>query len=112
MNEKKYLKEISKVFSEPIKNYIVISGSYGNIVLEINKKWIFRFSQSEMDKKQLTIEKSFLPKFNKSCSISIPNIEYEGKNFIGYKKIHGIPLSPDIYSKISSDKKIEICKSI
>lgn len=112
MNEEKYLEEIKKVFNKPINDYKVISGSYGNTVIEINKKWIFRFSKSEMDIKQLTIEKSFLPQFNKLCSISIPNIEYEGENFIGYKKIEGIPLSPDIYSKISSGKKIEICKSI
>ncbi len=112
MNREKYLNKIKEVFKEPIEDYTIINESYWNVVLEINKNWIFRFSKSEIDLKQLSLEKLFLPKFHELSSIEIPYIEYEGEGFIGYKKIHGIPLSPEIYNTLSSSDKNEIWKSI
>jgi hypothetical protein len=100
MNEDKYLKQIIKVFKEPIEDYVVINGSYGNVVVEINNNWIFRFSQSKIDIKQLTLEKLFLPQFHKSCILNIPNIKYEGADFIGYKKINGEPFSVDVFNTL------------
>ena len=112
MTEEKYLIKIKKVFKDEIEDYIVINDSYWNTVLEVNKIWIFRFSKSEIDIKQLSIEKLFLPKIYKLSSIEIPNIEYQGKDFIGYRKIIGVPFSINIYDILSSDSKSEIWKSI
>ncbi len=74
--EKHYLNLINDVFKDKIDDYKVISGNegkelYGNIVIEINKKWIFRFSRREIDIKQLEIEKFFL---------KLTNIKYEKIN--------------------------------
>lgn len=100
MNEKNYLSIITNLFKKPIYEYKV-KGGYGNTVFEINKEWIFRFSKEE-DLKQLEIEKSFLPQFEKLSPLPVPHIEYEGINFIGYKKIDGTPID-EVYENISEN---------
>ncbi|MBI2411191.1 MAG: aminoglycoside phosphotransferase family protein [Candidatus Kerfeldbacteria bacterium] len=110
MNENNYIDVIKSVFTEPIQEY-TMKGGYGNIVFEMNNEWIFRFSKEERDLQQLEIEKSFLPEFAQLSALPVPHIEYQGNNFIGYRKLDGIPLD-EVYDEISEEQKNEAWKSI
>lgn len=112
MNADKLLNQIKIFFKDPIQKYKIITEGCWNIVIEINGEWIFRFSRSDNDIKQLALEKMFLPKFKKISSVAIPDITYKWKNFIGYKKIEGERFTYEIYKQLSSKNKNEICKSI
>lgn len=112
MQIENHLDTIKSVFKTPIKEYKTITGTYGNIVFEVNNEWIFRFSKETRDIRQLEIEKEFLQKFEKSSPIPVPHIEYEGKGFIGYKKLEGVPFTAEICDKISEKQKNDVWKSI
>jgi len=112
MNEKYFLNIIKNSFKDPVEEYRIISGTYGNTVVEVNKEWIFRFSKAERDIKQLEIEKDFLIKFEKISSLPIPNIKYKGDDFIGYKKLNGTPLTKEICDSLSKKQRDEVWASI
>lgn len=111
MNEEEYLEKVRKIFKGNIEFYKVNSEGCGNLVLEINNEWIFRFSRSELDIKQLELEKAFLLKLETLSPIPVPSIKYSGTDFIGYKKLHGVPLTQEIFEQLWN-KKESICKSI
>lgn len=108
----KLLHIIKNELKGPIEEYKVIAGTYGNIVIEINKEWIFRFSREERDIQQLEIEKVFLQKFEKSSPLPIPHIEYKGDGFIGYKKLDGVPFTNEICEEISEKDRNTVWQSI
>lgn len=108
MKNVNYLNIIKNNFNQEIIYYKFINDSYANTVIEINKEWIFRFSKEARDIKQLEIEQEFLPKFIERSPIPIPNIKYQGKNFIGYKKLMGEPLDDKIYLNLSEEKRVNI----
>lgn len=112
MNEKKILDIIKNIFEGNIEEYKVITGTYGNVVVEVNKEWIFRFSREERDVKQLEIEKKFLLEFEKLSPIPVPHIKYQGDGFIGYKKLDGVPFTDEICVELSEEQKNNIWKSI
>ncbi len=114
---KKYLDIIRSVFNNEISNYQIISGTdenstYGNVVFKINQNWIFRFSKKDVDIRQLEIEISFLKNFHKISPIPVPEIFYEGKNFMGCKVFDGKPFTKEICDTLSKQKQEEIWKSI
>lgn len=113
----KYLDTIKSIFKDEIYDYQIISGTdgeatYGNVVFKINQKWIFRFSKKDIDIKQLEIEISFLKDFHKISPIPVPEIFYEGKNFMGCKVFDGEPFTKEIYDTLSAHEQEEIWKSI
>ncbi len=115
--EKKYLDIIKSVFSDEINDYQIISGAngeatYGNIVFKINQKWIFRFSRKDVDVRQLEIEKSFLKNFHKISPIPVPEISYEGENFMGCKVFDGEPFTQEICDTLTIEKQRDIWQSI
>ena len=112
MDEGNFLNCIRNLFEGTIEEYTVKRGSYGNVVFEINKEWIFRFSRGEGDIKQLEIEKSFLPEFEKISPLPVPHIEYTGDGFIGYKKLDGIPFTNEVCEEISNKRRTDVWKSI
>jgi len=112
MNEINFLNTIKNIFEYPVEEYKVNAGTYGNIVFEINKEWIFRFSREARDVKQLEIEKEFLPKFEKSSSLPVPHIKYKGDDFIGYRKLNGVPFTREVCEGISEKQRNDVWKSI
>lgn len=113
----KNLDTIKSVFKDKIFDYQFISGTdgeatYGNVVLKINREWIFRFSRKDIDIKQLEIEISFLKNFHKISPIPVPEILYEGKDFMGCKVFDGEPFTKEIYDTLSAHEQKEIWKSI
>lgn len=112
MNEESFLKMIKKIFKDPVEEYTVKTGSYGNVVFEINKEWIFRFSREVRDREQLEIEKDFLPTFEKISPLPVPHITYAGDGFIGYKKLDGIPFINEVCEKLSDKQRTDVWKSI
>lgn len=113
----KYLDIIKGVFKNEIYDYQIISGTdgestYGNIVLKINQEWIFRFSRKDVDIRQLEIEISFLKNFHKISPIPVPEVFYEGKDFMGCRVFNGEPFTQEICDTLSNQEQEEIWKSI
>lgn len=112
MKEGNFLDSIKSVFEGPVNEYKVRTGTYGNVVFEINQDWIFRFSRENRDVKQLQIEKIFLPEFEKASPLPVPHIEYKGTDFIGYKKLEGIPFTSEVCESLSEKQRNAVWESI
>lgn len=113
----KCLDIIKGVFKSEIYDYQILSGAdgeatYGNIVFKINKEWIFRFSRKDVDIRQLEIEISFLKKFHKISPIPVPEIYYQGDNFMGCKAFSGEPFTKEICEFLPVKQQEDIWKSI
>lgn len=83
---------IAETLKGTIHSLIVHDHGWANKVYEVNNEWIFRFSRKPKDREQLSIEKNFLPEFEKISNIPIPHLEFSGDDWIAYKKLEGIPL--------------------
>ena len=116
-NKMKYLDTVKSVFKGEVIDYQVISGAdgeatYGNIVFKINQDWIFRFSRNDIDIRQLEIEIIFLKSFYKISPIPVPEILYEGKDFMGCKAFDGEPFTKEIHDTLSVKEQSDIWESI
>jgi len=65
-----------------------------------------------MDVRQLEIEKSFLPEFEKVSPLPIPHIKYKGNGFVGYKKLDGVPFTEEICKSLSDEQRNSIWESV
>ena len=106
------LKRIREVISVSIDDVKIYDKTWGNFVVEINNKWIFRFSKSEESKKLLLKEKLFLSEFAESAPIEIPRILFSEDDFIAYQKIEGEALTPSVFEKLSNSAKENIAKDL
>lgn len=89
-----------------------INDGVANFVIEVNNDWIFRFSRRELTRRQMVVENKFLPKFEATCPILIPHIEYSGEDFMGYKKIPGTPLKSDILTKLPGETQNKVARDL
>ena len=112
MNKKECLGIIEKELSSEILSHKEIHQGTFNIVFEINEQWIFRFTREKTQFKQLDVEKNFLLHFFDSALIQVPRIEYSGSNFIGYRKIQGVPLVKDIVDTLNGKQIMAIWESL
>ncbi len=100
-----FLERIKTVFPQPIKTVKVIDHGWSNLVFEVNGEWMFRFLQSDLGAKQLLVEQAFLPLLQPISPIVVPTIEYFGDDFIGYKKINGVPFSRKKIESLSHEQR-------
>lgn len=113
LDEEGILKLAEESLGAPINEYKFYRS--GNIVVEVNNEWIFRFSRSkDREIKQLLVEKEFLRTFEKVSPIKVPKIEFEWDHFagFGYKKFIGEPLDPKILAQLPTEKRKEICRQL
>ena len=96
----------------------VIGSGYDSIAYLVNEEYIFKTKISANQKKGYAKEKAILDFLNKNLtsSIRIPKIDYcyitEELSIIGYKKINGKFLNPEMYEKMSLQEKLDLEKDI
>ncbi len=78
-----------------IKSMRPLKGGWDNEVIEVNKKYIFRFPKNRDFKLEKEIRA--LKELKGKLSMSVPDYEYIGQDntFVGYKKIPGHPITQD-----------------
>lgn len=115
------IKELIKnKFNLEVKNEKIIGEGYDSKAYLINDEYIFKIKISANEKKGYEKEKAVLDFLNKNLKtkIKIPKINYiyvdDELSIMGYKKIDGTFLNPDIYSKMNKEGqenlKIDIAK--
>jgi hypothetical protein len=89
-----------------------LKAGWDNYVVEINKTYIFRFHK----KGNFNLEKEIkvLQGLKNKITLEIPNYEFIGKEsvYVGYKKIIGGSLTPEIIKNLSSDKKEKLAHDL
>lgn len=80
----------------------------------INEKYIFRFPKSKRVKIQTQREIAVLPRIKSSLNLQIPQFEFVSPkiNFVGYKIIHGTPLTFEMYNSLNKKQQVSIQQSI
>lgn len=104
------LKNIQRViasdFSElKIEKITLIDNGWDNVVVEINNDLIFRFPK--YNEVNFDVEVKILDFLKDKISLQIPKIKFLGKSFtyMGYPKIQGGNLTPEIFDSLNSEQK-------
>ena len=96
----------------------VLGSGYDSVAFLVNDEYVFKIKFSSNKKKGYEKEKAIYDFLNKNLktSIKIPVIEYsyisDEISILGYKKIKGNFLSPELYTKLSTDEKETLKKDI
>jgi len=102
---------ISSIFREPILSSQIHHGDDFTVV-EVNNTWMFRFPRSPEARIVLEIEKQFLAKFAPLSPVPVPLYQYIGEDFVGYRKIVGLLLSPVRYKELSEEGQKKVVNQI
>ncbi len=95
---------VREVLDEPVESLVRIDEGWTHIVLEVNRKWIFRFVRDPLNT-QLAVEQAFLPLFNGHSPLPIPEIRYSAANFIAYEKIEGVKFSESVFRSLGRSER-------
>lgn len=106
------IEDIRKTISLKISSYRTINKGAESFVIEVNKKWIFRFPRSGVFTDQMKRQWKFLDDFSRISPISVPIPKYVGEHFIGYKKLEGESLHPRQIEKLTKEDKLKISKQL
>lgn len=104
---KQYINEITQNFPDfKVETVQILGEGMMSIVLEVNKKWAFRFAKSTLASLDLEKEINILPYIHSKVSFSIPSFDFVGKQengfyFVGYKKLPGELLKEDSIAMFS-----------
>ncbi len=109
LNIAQYFERIQGSLAEPIDSYKIIDRGWTNIIIEINKRWIFRFVR-DINNRQIAIEQDFLPKFAGVSPVKIPEIILSDRDYIAYVKIPGERFSPEKFLLFSNSQKTATIK--
>ncbi|HUZ57519.1 MAG TPA: phosphotransferase [Hanamia sp.] len=114
-NLEKYKQNIQKDF--PYFNISLIRkiGEGDNITAFIvNENYVFRFPKRKEVKRQMIREISVLPIIEPLVNLAIPKFEFipPEANFVGYKIIHGEPLSPKIFNSLTKKQQKSIQQTL
>ena len=107
----KIVELIKNKFDLEIKSVTLIGEGYDSKAYLINNQYIFKIKISANDKKGYRKEKAILEFLNKNLKtdIKIPKIDYayitNELSIMGYKKINGKFLNPQIYNKMDEQEK-------
>ena len=102
---------ISSVFPEPVLSSQIHHGD-DFTVIEVNHTWMFRFPRRPEAFTILEIEKAFLAEFAPLSPIPVPQYQYIGEGFVGYRKIEGLLLSPARYKRLPEEKQKKVTEQI
>ena len=100
-----------------VESIEVLGNGYDSIAYLINNEYVFKikFSKTKKGYKEEKIVYDFL-KTNLNTNIKIPNIEYSymgnDVEILGYKKIKGTILSPDIYNSMTTEEQEQLKNDI
>lgn len=111
MNFIKIEELIKNKFDLEVKSATLIGEGYDSKAYLINNKYIFKIKISANEKKGYKKEKAILDFLNKNLktNIKIPKIDYayitDELSIMGYKKIDGKFLNPQIYNEMNEQEK-------
>ena len=109
---RKRISQIEETFSQEIETVNIHDDGEDFLVLEVNDGWMFRFPRNSAARKALQCERSFLPGFQRLSPIPIPNIRFSNKDFIGYRKIEGVQLTPRLFNTLPSVIRKRIARQL
>lgn len=96
----------------------IIGKGYDSVAYLVNNEYIFKIKYSANKKKGYEKEKAVYDFLNAhlNTDIQVPNIEYslidDKLSILGYKKIEGMFLTPEIYKNMSSKEQEQLKKDI
>lgn len=102
---------IKNKFNLEVKSSKIIGEGYDSKAYLVNAEYVFKIKISANKKKGYEKEKAILDFLNKNLKtkIKIPQIDYiyidDELSIMGYRKIDGEFLNPDIYKEMSKEKK-------
>lgn len=94
------LDKINKVFPKKIQSWEYHSEGFDSYTYTINNEWIFKIPKRDEIWEGLKREKDFLDHFFEISPVNVPNFEFFGDKLVGYKKISGQKLTPDLFKKL------------
>ena len=106
-----YESTVRDVLEDPVESIVRIDEGWTHIVLEVNRKWIFRFVRDPSNT-QLAVEQAFLPLFKGHSPLPIPDIRYSGANFIAYEKIAGDKFSESVFCSLGRRERTSHAASL
>jgi adenylate kinase family enzyme/aminoglycoside phosphotransferase len=86
------------------------NGGMEHLILEINGSWICKIAKNSSE--GLTIESKVLKFLEGKLSTNIPKVAYYEPGFLVYRKIAGVELSEELYTKLNSTQKNNLATSI
>ena len=107
-----YLEKIARVVPFDVQTTKIMNDGWANFVIQINDGWIFRFSRGALTRSQMVVETAFLPEFLKVSPLSVPNIEFSGEDFMGYRKIDGVPLKAEVLTTLSEESQTKVAREL
>ncbi len=84
----------------------------------VNRDWIFRFAYNAEGSRALEREIALLPRLAPTLGLPVPDVAYSGRQrdndflFVGYRKIEGAPLSPDLLQPLTLDEQEGIAREL
>ena len=88
-----------------IHTYKILGRVSGNLVLEVNDEWVFRFPSARPSPDKTQKQLRFLASFAKRSPIAVPEPVYITDHFVGYRRLAGVPFSPgDPFSPTGMDR--------
>ena len=115
MNIKELLQD---KFNIKINNMEVLGSGDDSIAYLVNNEYVFKIKYNDNSERSYKNEKAIYDFLNKylDINIKIPNIEYSFINdeisILGYKKIDGAFLTPDIYNKLTNEEQDNLKQDI
>ncbi len=105
------LNQIAAVFPHEITSVHVHAGD-DFLIIEINGAWMFRFPRNEAAKKVLGYETRFLSRFRRLSPLPVPDYRYVGQGLVGYPKIEGVLLTPDLFRRLGPETIHRVARQV
>ena len=106
------LEAIKLVFPLAISAVEMYDNGDDFLVVEVNGEWMFRFPRNEIARKAFAVEKAFLARFKSISPLPVPDYQYDGDDFGGYRKIHGRLLTTDVFTSLSNPARDRIARQM
>jgi aminoglycoside 2''-phosphotransferase len=106
------LEKIKAAFTEPVSS--IHYNDYGEdfFIIEVNHEWIFRFPRRDYSRKALEVEKKFLPAFQPTTTIPLPDYSIISHDMGGYLKLSGEFLTPEIINNLPFQSLLTVTRQL
>jgi aminoglycoside 2''-phosphotransferase len=94
------LNKITAMLHQSLETVQVHDGGDDFLVVEVNHAWMFRFPRHESARQALQCEIAFLQEFASRSPLPVPCYAFIGKDFVGYRRIEGTPLTRSLFATL------------
>jgi aminoglycoside 2''-phosphotransferase len=106
------LNKITAVLRQSLETVKVHNDGDDFLVVEVNRAWMFRFPRHESARQALLCEMAFLPEFAGRSPLPVPRYTFIGEDFVGYRKIEGMPLTRSLFETLDDETRRVIARQI